>query len=247
MIKYLIEGLLNLVFPLDCKICQRPIRESAGYPVCEECLKDIELIEEPYCIKCSKPLSLTTDSILLEQDFLCLDCKNRTYSFEFSRSVGKYQGVLKECIHLLKYHKEKNLAKPLGKLLTRYLLSYPDFLKLVEVIVPVPLHEKDWKERGFNQSLLLSKIIGDYFSIPVREKALMKNRFTISQINLSREDREKNIFQAFSVNRPEEIKNKKVLIVDDVFTTGSTVEECAKELKRTGANKVFVLTLARSV
>ncbi|GAB4116764.1 MAG: ComF family protein [Candidatus Caldatribacteriota bacterium] len=247
MIKYLIEGLLSLIFPLECRVCKHPIRESAGYSICEDCLKDIELIEEPYCKKCNKPLSIAPGLPYQQEDLICLDCKNREYSFEFSRSVGKYRGVLKECIHLLKYNKEKNLVQPLGELLIRYLLFQPELLKLIDMIIPVPLHEKDWKERGFNQSFLLSKIMGEYFSLPVKEKVLVKNRFTLSQVGLSRKDREKNIFQAFSVAQPEEIKDKGILIFDDVFTTGSTVEECAKELKRAGANKVIVLTLARGI
>lgn len=247
MIEYVKEGLLNLVFPLDCKICGKPIRESKGYSICEDCFKTIELIDKPYCVKCNKPLLISVDLFRQEQNIFCVDCKKKKYSFEFARSVGRYDGVLRECIHLFKYYGEKKLAKPLGKLLIDYLTKNEEFRELIDLIIPVPLHKNDLKERGFNQSVLLAKIIGNYFSIPVKEEVLIKKRLTPSQVNLSKKERDKNIFKAFFVNESKEVKEKNILILDDIFTTGSTVEECAKELKKAGTKNIFVLTLARSV
>jgi len=246
MIEYIIEGLYNFVFPLDCKICEKPIRESKGYSICEDCFKTIELIEHPYCIKCGKPLPIT-DFFEQNREILCLDCKRKKYSFEFSRSTGIYNKVLKKCIHLLKYYGEKKLAKPLGKLMVDYLLKNNEFENKFDLIIPVPLHKNDLKKRGFNQSLLLSKIIGDYFSIPVGESILIKHKITPFQVNLSKKEREKNILKAFSVEKPEEINGKSIMILDDVFTTGATVEECAKELIKSRAKNIFVLTLARTI
>jgi len=246
MIEYIIEGLLNFVFPLNCKICKKPIRESKGYSICENCFKTIELIEQPYCIKCGKPL-VPTDVFKQNREILCLDCKKKKYSFKFSRSTGVYDKVLKKCIHLFKYYGEKKLAKPLGKLMVDYLLKNNDFENEFELIIPVPLHKNDLKKRGFNQSVLLSKVIGDYFSIPVGESVLIKKKLTPFQVNLSKKEREKNILRSFSVEKPEEIKGKNILILDDVFTTGATVEECAKELMKARAKNIFVLTLARTV
>ena len=246
MIEYIKEGLLNFVFPLNCKICKKPIRESKGYSICENCFKTIELIEQPYCIKCGKPL-VPTDVFKKNREILCLDCKKKKYSFKFSRSTGVYDKVLKKCIHLFKYYGEKKLAKPLGNLMVDYLLKNNDFENEFELIIPVPLHKNDLKKRGFNQSVLLSKVIGDYFSIPVGESVLIKKKLTPFQVNLSKKEREKNILRSFSVEKPEEIKGKNILILDDVFTTGATVEECAKELMKARAKNIFVLTLARTV
>jgi len=246
MIEYITEGLLNLVFPLDCKICEKPIRESKGYSICEDCFKTIELIEQPYCMKCGKPL-IPTDFFKQNREILCLDCKIKKYSFEFSRSTGIYDKVLRKCIHLFKYYGEKKLAKPLGKLMIDYLLENNEFENKFDLIIPIPLHKNDLKKRGFNQSALLGKVIGNYFSIPIGESILKKKKLIPFQVNLSKKEREKNILNAFSVEKPEEIKGKNVLILDDVFTTGSTVAECAKELKKARANKIYVLTLARSV
>ncbi|MEA2088183.1 MAG: ComF family protein [Candidatus Caldatribacteriota bacterium] len=246
MIKYIKEGLLNFVFPLDCKICEKPIRESKGYSICEDCFKTIELIEHPYCIKCGKPL-ISTGYFKQNREIICLECKRKKYSFEFSRSVGIYNKVLKKCIHLFKYYGEKKLAIPLGKLMVDYLLKNNEFENKFDLIIPVPLHNNDLKKRGFNQSVLLGKAIEDYFSVPVREKVLVKKKLTPFQVNLSKKERERNILSAFSVEKPEEIEGKNILILDDVFTTGSTVEECAKELMKARANNIIVLTLARTV
>jgi len=246
MIEYITEGLLNLVFPLNCKICKTPIRESKGYSICEDCFKTIKLIEQPYCVKCGKPL-IPTEFFIQNREILCFDCKNKKYSFEFSRSTGVYDKVLKKCIHLFKYYGEKKLAKPLGKHMIDYLVKNDEFKKKIDLIIPIPLHKNDLKKRGFNQSILLGRIIGNYFSIPVEEKVLIKKKLTPFQVNLSKKEREKNILKVFSVEKPEEIKGKNILILDDVFTTGSTVEECAKELMKARANNIFVLTLARTV
>ncbi len=247
MVKYIKEGLLNLIFPLDCRICEKPIRESKGYSICEDCFKAIELINKPYCIKCGKPFLVSFDLFKQYGEVLCVDCKRKKYSFEFARSVGVYHGILKECIHLFKYYREKKLSRPLGKLLIDYLVKNQEFIRGIDLITPVPLHKNDLKRRGFNQSILLSKTIGNYFSIPVKEEILIKKKLTSSQVNLSKKEREKNILRAFSVERTEEIRDKNILILDDIFTTGSTVEECARELKKAKAKNIFILTLARSV
>lgn len=246
MIEYIKEGLLNFIFPLDCKICEKPIRESKGYSICEDCFKTIELIERPYCIKCGKPL---IPSVFFKQnrEILCLDCKRKKYSFEFSRSTGVYDKVLKKCIHLFKYYGEKKLAKPLGKLMVDYLVKNDEFKKRIDLIIPVPLHKNDLRKRGFNQSILLGRVVGNYFSISVGEKVLIKKKLTPFQANLSKKEREKNILRAFLVEKPKEIKGKNILILDDVFTTGATVEECTKELMKARAKNIFVLTLARTV
>lgn len=247
VVEYIKEGFLNLIFPLDCRICEKPIRESKGYSICEDCFQTIELIDKPYCVKCGKPFVISTNIFKQDGEILCVDCKGKKYSFEFARSVGIYHGVLKECIHLFKYYGEKKIAESLGELLIDYLAKSQEFKKKIDLIIPVPLHKSDLKKRGFNQSFLLGRVIGNYFSIPVKEEVLIKKKLTPSQVNLSKKEREKNILRAFSVERAEEIKYKNILILDDIFTTGSTVEECAKELMKAHANNIFVLTLARSV
>ena len=245
MLEYIKEGALNFVFPLNCEICQKPIRESKGYSICEDCFNRIEFIEKPYCVKCGKPL-IKTEFFLKNKDILCADCRKEKYSFKFARSVTVYNKILKKFIHLYKYYNEKKLADPLGKLLINYLLKCKEFEK-IDLLIPVPMHKNDLRKRGFNQSVLLGRKIGNYFSIPIEEKILIKEKSTPFQINLSKKERKKNLIKVFSVKEPEKFENKNILIVDDVFTTGSTVNECAKEIKKAKAKNIFVLTLARSI
>ena len=246
MLKYIKEGLLNFVFPLNCKVCGKPIRESRGYSICEDCFKTIKLIENPYCKKCGKPL-IGTGFFLNNKDILCINCRKQHSYFNCARSVGVYEKALRKCIHLFKYYREKKLAKPLGKLLINYLSENTQYYQKVDLIIPVPLHKNDLVVRGFNQSLLLAIEIGNYFSIPVGRDILIKKKITTFQIKLSKKEREKNLINAFLIKEPERIKEKNILLIDDVFTTGSTVRECSKELKKARAKNIGVLTLARGM
>ena len=246
MLKYIKEGLLNVVFPLHCKVCGKPIRESMGYSVCEECLKTIKFIENPCCAKCGKPLNRTS-FFSSHNNILCVNCKKHHYFFDYARSVGIYDSTLKKCIHLFKYYQEKKLTKPLGRFLVNYLSDNKELLQGIDLIIPVPLHNNDLKKRGFNQSYLLAVEVGNYFSIPVNKDLLIKNRITTSQVKLSKSERGKNLLKAFLVKKPKSLKNKNILLIDDVFTTGTTVTECSRELKKALARHVWVLTLARGM
>jgi len=246
MLKYIKEGFLNFIFPLNCKVCGKPIRESMGYSICEECFKTIKIIKDPYCIKCGKPL-VRTNYFLNNRDVLCVNCKKHPYYFNYARSVGVYDKALRKCIHLFKYYREKKLSKPLGKLLVEYISEKERVYQKYDLIIPVPLHKNDLSTRGFNQSLLLSMEIGNYFSIPVGKDILIKKKVTGAQIKLSKKERENNLVNAFLIIEPEKIKGKNILLIDDVFTTGSTVNECSKELKKAQVKNIRVLTLARGI
>jgi ComF family protein len=156
--------------------------------------------------------------------------------------VVVYQGVVAEALQRFKYHGDINLAGILGSFWKRISLEGNTF----EAIIPVPLHSTRLRERGFNQSLLLSRSLGKIYKIRVLSNALRRIRNTVPQVDLGLSERARNVRGAFVVSRPGEIKDKHLLLVDDVFTTGATVRECAKVLKKSGAKSVFVLTLART-
>jgi len=246
MLKYIKEGLLNLIFPINCRICKKPIRESEGYSICKECMKKIELIEGPLCTTCGKPL-IHSDYFINHDDSLCLDCKKYNRYFDFARSIGVFNHVLRTSIHLLKYYREKKLVKPLGRLLIEFICKNKLLFQKIDFIIPVPLHKEKIKERGFNQSLLLALEIGNYFNIPVKPDCLIKGKITASQVRLSKTERRFNLKKAFLVKASESLKKKNILLIDDVFTTGSTVSECSKELKNAQVNNIYVLTLARGI
>jgi len=161
--------------------------------------------------------------------------------FRYARSYGIYEGGLEEAIKQLKYHGIKRLASPLSELLLK--TSLPD----VDAIIPVPLHGKRLRERGFNQSALIAKGISKRLHRPLLINTLIRTRYTTPQVNLTAREREKNIKGAFSVIDGEDIQGKDIMLIDDVFTTGATVRECSKVLRKAGAGNIYVITLARSV
>ncbi|MDD3631338.1 MAG: ComF family protein [Atribacterota bacterium] len=244
--EYLKEGFLSLIYPLSCENCGQPIRESKGYSICDDCLKLIKLISLPYCHRCGKPFSREVD---FEEGALCSDCLNKKHYFYFVRSVASYQGVLRKCIHLLKYKKQVKLVKPLADLMIDY-LSGCELINISEIdlIIPVPLFKDDYLKRGFNQSGLLAKQIADYFSVTFSEDLLIKKRANLSQVGLSKEERRNNVKNVYSINSARQEYNiSSLLLIDDIFTTGSSIEACCKELRKIGVERLYVLTLARGV
>lgn len=160
-----------------------------------------------------------------------------------ARELGVYEGNLLKAIHLFKYGGKINIARLLGRMLA----SYPLDFSIYDLLIPVPLHIKRLKERGFNQAVLLSKEIKRAHSIPIEMFGLKRIRATRPQVLLKEKERMLNVKGAFAVKNPANIKGRKVLLIDDVFTTGATVNECAKVLKKAGAERIDVLTLARVV
>lgn len=242
---YLKEGILNLVYPFNCENCGEEIRESKGYAICENCMKQIKRISHPYCYHCGKPLS---PMVSFEEKAVCSDCYNKKDLFYSIRSVTYYQGVMRKCIHLLKYKKQVKLIQPLGNLMINYLNVNCDInIQRIDLVIPVPLFKEDFAKRGFNQSNLLARTIADYFSISFSEDLLIKDKENLSQVGLSKTERKNNVKHVYSINSTCEIDCNNILLIDDIYTTGATVEACCKELRKAGAESIYVLTLARGV
>lgn len=243
--EYLKEGFLNIIYPMTCENCGREIRESKGYSICEECINKIEKIIPPYCFRCGKPLS---SMVHFEEEAICADCLNSKRSFSFVRSVTLYQGAIRKCIHLLKYKKQVKLIQPLGGLLIDFIKN-DLFMKQnsFDLVVPVPLSRKQISQRGFNQSSLLAKQVADYYSIQFSDQLLLKKYNNKSQVGLSRKDRKKNVQNVYSLNKELGIKFGNILLFDDIYTTGSTIEACCSQLKKSMAKEIFVLTLSRQI
>ncbi len=229
-----IDGFLSLILPLNCLICRKGLEPGNKKYLCNCCWAKIKLIEEPVCSRCGRPSALS----------ICSSCKTKRYYYRTARAAGIYEGILRECIHLLKYGKKVCLAKPLGKLL-KELMGNDGNLRKADLLVPVPLDKRRYREREFNQSHLLAKAVNRYFKIPISSRNLRRTRTTLPQTQLNRKQREENVRGLFRVAKAKEYRGKVILVVDDVFTTGSTVNECAKVLSRAGAQEVHVLTVAR--
>lgn len=231
--------LLNLFFPAFCINCQRE-----GTFLCQDCFSLLNINKDVFCPFCKKP------KIVLDGK-TCNRCrKNKKLNGLFNAS--SYQDfIVKKMILKFKYPPFiKELAKPLAFLIIQYLKNLGKVVPFLKdksnfVFVPLPLHKKRLKWRGFNQAGEIAKELSFYFKIPLVDDVLLKIKNTENQAELTGEEREKNIKNAFFVQNPEKIKNKKILLVDDVFTTGSTMEECAKILKEAGAKEVWGIVVAR--
>jgi ComF family protein len=173
-----------------------------------------------------------------EYSRVCGQCMKKPPPFSMVINYGLYDGVLAEAINHLKFYGIKRISKPLGRLL--YILDLPE----TDGIVSVPLNKKSLRERGFNQSLLIARVISKKIRVPLLMDLLLKKKETLPQVGLSANERLSNLKNAFEVKG--NIKGLRLLLVDDVMTTGATVTECSKQLMKAGAKEVIVLTLARS-
>ena len=202
----------------------------------------LSILFPPRCAICRKE----------SEEVLCLTCLDQIKFSEKSTpfcSVAEYEGTLRAAIKKFKFKGKKKLAQALGNLLIDYLnlpLSEINMGK-IDMLVPVPLHIKRLKKRGFNQAALLAQVISKYYGVPLAENILVRSKNTKPQFDLKKHERHENIKNAFSVRTPDQIKVKRLLLLDDIYTTGSTIIECLKVLKDAGAKRVKVLTLSRAV
>ncbi len=230
--------LFNLLFPDDCRVCGRPLQNVSRIPVCAECLRAPEpLLPDYYCACCRTPF---LNAAPLDEEGRCELCRRGLRGFDAAYSFGAYEDTLRELIHLFKYGRIRPLAGRLGELMVSAIPRDQTF----DLVVPVPLHWRRRLERGFNQSELLARAVARrYGARPVN--AVRRKRSTAAQAGLSNAKRRSNVAGAFVVRRTAALDGRRVLLVDDVMTTGATLGSCAAALKRAGARYVAVLTLAR--
>jgi ComF family protein len=244
-VKAAAASLFSLVFPSDCRICNSPLTAISSLPVCEPCLAQIAPLDGLLCRVCGEKLfSSYTDS---SEGALCGMCRRAQPHFRRAVAYGAYEGALRDVIHLFKYHGTKPAGKLLGKLLHQAAsaMALPDSV----IVVPVPLWSGKRHARGFNQAEAIARSFLSFqssSSIQLDTSVLVRTRETASQTGLTRHQRRANVRGAFAVVKPEKVKGRSILVVDDVMTTGTTAGECARVLRRAGAKEVFVATVARA-
>jgi ComF family protein len=183
-------------------------------------------------------------AVAYSPDFRCGTCRRQPPPFDHARAIARYEGPLRQAIHLLKYRGKLTLQQPLLQLtLTHFAAHFP--AARFDAIVPIPLHQRRLRQREFNQATLLARGIAHHLAVPMREKLLRRTRWTRPQVELSGDERQANVRHAFAVADPTAIQDAVVLLVDDVFTTGATLGEAARALKAAGARQVDVFALAR--
>lgn len=232
---------LDLFFPKFCLGCQKE-----GIYLCDDCRGLLDISEFNYCLCSQKPLRLPPDS----KNGKCSRCQNKNLSGLYFALPYKEKTLTRKLIYQFKYKPYlKDLAKTLASILVEhFVLSQKNTNEIWEnsILVPVPLDKKKLKARGYNQSEELAKELSKVLQIPVISENLVKIKYTNPQMELKKEEREKNLQGAFMVKNPSTIaQGNKIFLVDDVYTTGSTMEECAKTLKNAGAKNVWGICLAR--
>ncbi|MFP4128091.1 MAG: phosphoribosyltransferase family protein [Desulfonatronovibrio sp.] len=222
-----------------CCVCSAVIvRPAPGIILCPECSEKLRARRGGYCGMCARIYALEDEST-----YLCYDCRNLPFSWHGIAFFSVYQGLLKDIILRYKFNADLGLGKALGNFLAEAASLHPH--EEFDCIVPVPLHYKRLRSRGFNQSLELARILGRRIGLPVLAEALIKTKHTPPQSSMNRKLRLKSLKKVFAV-KGSQLENKKILLVDDIMTTGSTLEECTRSLLRAGAAEVRVLFLARA-
>ncbi|NLI13094.1 ComF family protein [Pelotomaculum propionicicum] len=240
--KLLWKALLNLVFPEgpECPLCGGRRR---GEDVCGKCRKIIDGYgKEPYCARCGRYAGKGAVFPSVAVHF-CYECRKHSWPFVRARAAGPYESVLKDAIHRFKYTGRRSLAICLARLMAEAACAGPVFPHL-DLALPMPLSNEKLRRRGFNQAALLAKEVGSLLQIPVSEGLLVKDFETSPQAGLPRAARESNLMGAFRVTDSGALRGRSILIIDDVFTTGSTMSSAASVVRKAGAGQVFALTAA---
>jgi len=238
-VKRFFDALLDVILPPICHICHSFIPDAGGLHICPTCRDSLPLVSFPLCSLCGIPFAGAGG------DHRCGACLTHPPHFDAARVRFLYEGAIRDLIHSFKYNQRTELRYPLA------LLALEEVSRLVtdhdpHLIVPVPLHRSRLRQRGFNQAVLLGRTISRHHSLPMLPDALVRTRRTEPQIELSSAERRLNVKGAFSVGRADSVAGKRILLLDDVMTTGSTMDECAKVLKMAGAKVVVATAIART-
>lgn len=230
-LRKLTESALDLVFPPQCAGCGQP-----GMHFCDRCAQAVEPLPAAICQRCGRPTKAPVA--------LCPTCRQHPHALTFARAAACHTYPLREAIHAFKYQNRPELGEPLG----RYLVAvyqqppWPSLSSRIDAVVPAPLHVERMRERGYNQSELLAKTLCEKCGLALEPGWLVRTRDTLQQVGLSPAERLANVDGAFTANAV--VNGRTLLIVDDVFTTGSTLESCARAALEAGAKRVYALALA---
>jgi len=236
-----LEGALGLLFPSVCQLCnEKRTSASAGY-VCSDCFKHVRFVKQPFCDRCGLPFEGSITGL-----FECSNCRDTEFHFSFARSAVEAKDVVLEAIHRYKYNRALWFEPFLADLLIRAAMEEirPEDW---DVVVPVPLHATRLREREFNQAERLGQHLARALGRPCQSGWLHRKLRTQTQTTLSRAERAENVLRAFIAQPGLKLDGERVVLVDDVFTTGATTSACARVLKQAGAGEVCVWTVARGI
>ncbi len=237
--KTMVKAILDILYPPRCHGCGDTVQSGAEIMLCGNCLKELTFIRSPLCPCCGKELGSSGN-----KDHFCASCLKQTPPFNSARSVVHFKPPARTLLHRLKFHGDTGAAETLVKIIAvgAEIKRNPDY----DMIIPVPLHPARLRRRGLNQSLVLARLLFPAERRKIAPTALLRLKNTVAQTGLDGAARRKNLRGAFAAEPSISFTNSRVLLVDDVYTTGTTVRECAQILKKAGAELVDILTIARA-
>lgn len=232
VVRYGIQLTLQLLFPRRCPVCDRIVR-SFGRKICPECRGRLRVVSAPWCMKCGKKLR--------EERELCTDCRRGTHVFLRGRSLYEYADVAPS-IYRMKYGKRQEYAEFFGEEAAKHLAG---FIRQVQpdALIPIPLHKKRLRKRGYNQAALLARAVGASAGVPVYEKMMLRIKNTAPLKQQNPEERQNNLKKAFIITQ-NDVKLNTIIIVDDIYTTGSTIDEAARVWIAAGVPNVYFIAMA---
>lgn len=244
------DSVTSVLFPADCRVCGDPLAAFSRVPVCQSCSNKLPEQSGPLCARCGESLGVSDFGEVSEA--FCRPCRVVPPEFERAVAHGLYTDTLRALLHLLKYDGLEPVAARLGALLARQVAAMEELPERM-VVVPVPLYEGKRRERGFNQAELLARAVcaamrslRQEWKGEIDPKALLRRRATESQAGLTLHERRRNLRGVFSAPKPERLRGRDVLLIDDIYTTGATARACSAALKKAGAARVWVATVARA-
>ena len=241
------DALISVFFPAGCRVCERVLLRASTVPICEECLGSFPALGGAVCETCGQPLATWSlsgpEAASSVKGLLCPECQRRAYGFDLARSYALYKGPLVPAIMLLKFER----VEPLGRWFANRLLEVSKREAITaDIVVPVPLHRQRERERGYNQAELVAKPLARKLGLPYRAVLLTRTKPRPDKHIISLEERWDSVRGAFATRPGSKVDNLCVLLVDDVMTTGATLDACAKALRGAGAKSVIGLTVARA-
>jgi ComF family protein len=240
------EALASVVFPAPCGICAQALDSGGAVPLCRACLGALtQELPEPLCMRCGRPIVSATVAATISVP-LCHFCRGQAYKFDLARSFGAYTHGMARAILLLKYGNVSPLGRWFALRLAGLAARQPAAFA-ADVVVPVPLDRGRLRERGYNQAESIAKPLARLLGIPFRSCLLVRTRPRPNQLRLTRRERWETVRGAYATHKTAQVDNQRVLLVDDVFTTGATLDACSGALKGAGAARVVGLTVARAM
>ena len=240
MLKSLFHSLLNFVFPPFCASCYRKIMDHKAGMICDACWGSLVVWDPGCCQRCGEQLQAPVENPM---PMLCPGCRIPDWACADIRAVGPFKEPLSDAIHLLKYSDRRSIVNKISLYMERSLAGAGQYQN-ADLILAVPLHPARKRERGYNQAQLLAQALGKLLNKPRPENIIVRARHTQTQTKLNKQQRLENVKDIFTVKRPELVRGKCVILIDDVLTTGATIGSCAGKLLEAGATKVLALTAA---